>query len=276
MADFLKIEVAKHIVELRIKESYLLNEVSINYSIFLSDGEPDIKVDLELSPDVPSVDSPLAKLELQRNFMGIVDDYLMGSVDLKHRYGWVKINPKNPLYPLGTFLRNMFTLLVCLQDEGVVLHAVGLLHNNEVYIFIGPSKAGKTTVAKLSPDKVVLSDDMVVVKKFQGEFMVFPTPCWGDMQTGISQNRPYGINSMFKIIKDKSVYLERLSPAYALADIFTVPHVPAEFIPEQKMLTTFSEIIFTVPYYGLHFLPEPSFWDCIEAVRLQEGFMRVD
>jgi len=267
MADSLKIEVAKHIVELRIKESYLLNEVSRNYSIFLSDGEPEIKVDLELSPDVPSVDSPVAKLELQGHFMDIVDEYLMASLDLKHRHGWVKINPENPLYPLGTFLRNMFTLLVCLQDEGVVLHAVGVLHGDQVYIFIGPSKAGKTTVAKLSPDKVVLSDDMVMVKRFQGQFMVFPTPCWGDMQTGMRQNRPYGINSMFKIIKDKSVYLERLSRAHALADIFTVPHIPAEFIPKQKMLTTFSELISSVPYYGLHFLPEPSLWDCITAMR---------
>lgn len=268
MADFLKIEVAKHIVGLRIKESYLLNEVSRNYSIFLSDGEPDIKVDLELSPDVPSVDSPVAKLEIHHHFMGIVDDYLMGSLDLKDRYGWVRINPRAPLYPLGTFLRNMFTLLVCLQDEGIVLHAAGVLHGERVYIFIGPSKAGKTTVAKLSPDKVVLSDDMVMVKKFEGQFMVFPTPCWGDTQTGIRQNRPYAINSMFKIIKDKRVYLERFSPAYALADIFTIPHIPAKFIPKHKMLTTFSELIAAVPYYGLHFLPEPSFWDCIKAYKL--------
>jgi len=159
--------------------------------------------------------------------------------------------------------------LVCLQDEGVVLHAVGVLDGDQVYIFIGPSKAGKTTVAKLSSDKVVLSDDMVIVKKIEGQFMVFPTPCWGDRQTGTRENRPYRINSMFKIIKDKKTYLERFSPAHAVADMFTIPHVPAEYIPKEKMLTTFSELISAVPYYGLHFLPEPSFWDCIRACKLR-------
>jgi hypothetical protein len=277
MPELLKIEVAQYCVGLRIKEAFLFEEAACAYTAFLSDAPCDLIIDVELSGDAPPEDFPFAQLSFKDNkIINIQDDRLSGTLDLLKKYGEVKINPvrNSPvslLYPLGTFLRNTYTLLVALGGKGVALHAVGVVKDEEVYIFIGPSKAGKSTVARLSQDKVVLSDDLIMIKKVDSEFKVFPAPYWGDKQIGPRRNAPYRINSMFKLIKDTQVFLERLSSGCAIADIFTTPHIPMEFIPGDELLSTFSELICAVPYYGLHFLPEPSFWDCIERERIKNG-----
>lgn len=267
MKKEVRIKVAEQVIGLKIDEGYRPSFIKViheAYKIFLTEDKPSLFIDIDLSNDAPPKYFPFSRLNFKDSIITIEDDCLLGSLDLTKRYGKIKLNPINPLYPLGTFLRNACTLLVVLEDKGIVLHAVGVLKDEEVYIFIGPSGAGKTTVANLSLDKVILSDDMVMIKKVEGEFRVFPTPAWGDYQSGYRENRPYRINSMFKLIKDKTVYLEKFSPAYTLGDIFTIPHIPAEFIPFDKLLARFSEAISTIPYYGLHFLPEPSFWTCIE------------
>lgn len=269
----IKIEVVSHIIGLNIEETFQAPFIK-NYAVFLSAGLPEIFLDVKLSPDVPALDSSEPRLEYHDRLINIVSDYLVGSLDLKTKCGKVKLNPQYFLQSLGTFLRNMFTLLVPLEDNGIVLHAAGIVRDEEVYIFIGPSRAGKTTVAKLSEGKVILSDDLVLMKKIDNEFMVFPTPDWGDKQIGQRENRPHRINSMFRLIKDKVVYLEEFSPAHSLADIFTIPHIETGLIPKDVLLVRFLELISAVPYYRLHFLPEPSFWDCIEEKRMKDGVKR--
>lgn len=266
-----KIEVAKHTIQINIGEDYKAVFIK-NYGLFLSRAKPEISIDVELSNDVPFFTGPEVGLRFKDNLITVVDSYSIGSLDWPAKSGKIKINPINFLYSLGTFLRNIYILLVVLEDRGIALHAVAVLKDEEVYLFIGPSGAGKTTVAKLSSDRVILSDDLVMLKKLDGEFKIFPAPNWGDKQTGPRENRAYRINSMFKLIKDSQVYLERFRPSYALADIFTIPHIPPEFIPKDELLMSFLELITSVPYFGLHFLPEPSFWDCIEeSLRSKDG-----
>ncbi len=264
----LRIEVAGRIIGLNIAQeppAGFLERVRRQYELFLSDKEAEIFVDVQLSKDAPPKYFPNSYVTFKDRFITIKDSCLLGTLDLTERRGRVNLNPVNPLYPLGTFLKNICTFLLTLEDGGIALHAVGVLKDDEAYIFIGPSGAGKTTVARLSADKVTLSDDLLLIKKVNSEFKVFPVPNWGDRQIGSRQNKPYKINSMFKLIKDSRVYLERFSTAQALADIFTIPHAPIEYIPKDELLATFAELINSIPYYGLHFLPEPSFWKCIES-----------
>lgn len=273
----LRIEVAGHIVGLNIDEeshASFVKDVLEAYDAFLSDAEPALSVDVELTRDAPPEYFPFSKLVFKDGAMVIEDDCLLGSLDFSKKRGRIKLNPLNPLYPLGTFLRNLYTFLVVLEDGGIALHAAGVLEGEEAHVFIGPSTAGKSTVAGLSPGRVILSDDLILAKKVDGEFKVFPTPAWGDRQIGPRQNKPYRIKGLFKLIKDKTVYLERFSPAYALANLFTVPHIPAGLIPGDGLLAAFSELLSAVPCYGLHFLPEPSFWLHIEGLKSEIAFSK--
>ncbi|MEM1247884.1 MAG: hypothetical protein AAGK22_16035 [Acidobacteriota bacterium] len=58
----------------------------------------------------------------------------------------------------------------CLQQGGALLHSSGVLTERGVHLFIGPSGAGKTTVARLSQERGlgVLSDDINLVLPADG------------------------------------------------------------------------------------------------------------
>jgi len=269
MSESYTIEIARHSVRLSFEQNLaetFLKEFSKKYALFLSDREPQIHLDVQLSDDIPKEFYPWPKITFKGNLITIKDDCLSGTLDWSKKTGKVNLNPVNPLYPLGIFLRNLYIYLLVLEDKGVALHAVGILKDEEVYVFIGPSGAGKSTVAGLSYEKIVLSDDLLLIKKVDGKFKVWPTPNWDDKQMGLPQNKPYPINSIYKLIQDKQVYLEKFSHALALADIFTLLHVPIEQISFDGLLATFAELTNSVSYYGLHFLPEPSFWNCIEEL----------
>jgi hypothetical protein len=165
---------------------------------------------------------------------------------------------------LATFVRNLFTLLLVLKGNGLVLHALGVLKGGEVYVFFGPSGSGKTTVAALSPEHVILSDDIVFIKPFGRSYAVFPTPCWGDMQRGDRENRGYPLKMMFKLVKDGEVYLKPYGLAQGISEIFTVPHIPENSVPLGDLLKRYHRLLTEVPCFEMHFAKDGRFWQAIE------------
>ncbi len=61
----------------------------------------------------------------------------------------------------------------------LILHASGIAFSGEGYCFIGDSGAGKSTLARdlsKNPDVTVLGEDQVILRKMNGQFMIFGTP----------------------------------------------------------------------------------------------------
>ncbi len=79
------------------------------------------------------------------------------------------------------FLRVVFSLLL-LEYDGFLLHAAGLSRDNRGYVFTGPSSSGKTTLAGSATDFNVLSDELVIIKKDGGKFLLFSTPFAGEFK----------------------------------------------------------------------------------------------
>src|SRR5262245_27013883 len=74
------------------------------------------------------------------------------------------VQPEGRLFDRGleNFLR-VLTVSFVLESGGFLLHASGIVRNGRAYVFFGPSGSGKTTVTHLSPNDVVLSDDLTLV-----------------------------------------------------------------------------------------------------------------
>jgi hypothetical protein len=195
----------------------------------------------------------------------IVDDYFMGSVDFWEKKGEVRINPIWFVPSLATFVRNLFTLILVLKDNGIALHALGVLKQGEVYVFLGPSGSGKTTVAQLSPEYIILSDDIVFTKPIGNSYGVFPTPPWGDMQRGDRENRGYPLRWMCKLVKDREVRLKPFDLAYGISEVFTVPHIPPTSLPLGDLLRRYQGLLAKVPCFKMHFTRDGRFWEAIEA-----------
>jgi hypothetical protein len=260
----LTIEIADHPIFLEIEGDAFLHPIREVYHRFLSHKDPEGRLRVYPDGNLTIQDESSVGLTFSNGGFSIVEDYLVGSVDFTRNEGELRINPIWFVPSLATFVRNLFTLLLVLKDNGLVLHALGVLKHGEVYVFLGPSGSGKTTVAQLSPEYVVLSDDIVFIKPFGGSYAVFPTPCWGDMQRGDRQNRGYRLKGMFKLVKDDEVYLKPYGLTQGISEVFTIPHIPQNSLPFGDLLNRYQRLLREVPCFEMHFTRDGRFWEAIE------------
>jgi len=144
-----------------------------------------------------------------------------------------------------------------------MLHAAGIMRDKKTYLFFGHSGSGKTTISRLSTNKLVLNDDLVILMPENNGWQVYGTPFWNPTQVKpAAQNAP--LVGLYKLVQDKSVFLKSIPASEALAELISnVPIIPADPGRTLKLIARLSEIMNSAPVQKLHFLPEPSFWDII-------------
>jgi hypothetical protein len=269
------IEVADHPVSLEVEGDSFLHPIREAYERFLSNKHPEWCLRIYPDDSLAIREESSVGLTFSNGEVRIVDDYLMGFLNLGSNDGEVRVNPVWFMPSLATFIRNLFTLILVLKNNGLVLHALGVLKDGEVYVFLGPSGSGKTTVAQLSPEYVILSDDIVFIKPFGRSYVVFPTPCWGDMQRGDRVNKGYPLKMMFKLIQDTEVYLKPFGLAEAISEIFTVPHIPQDSLPMGDLLNRYHRLLKEIPCFEMHFTKDGRFWEVIgredSSLKSKEG-----
>lgn len=86
------------------------------------------------------------------------------------------------IYKYINFIQFYSILLYLIQrllikQKGFFFHGSSVIKNNRLIIFIGNSRAGKSTAANLLKDKYqVFSDDSLIIRNIKNKFHVFQTP----------------------------------------------------------------------------------------------------
>lgn len=185
-----------------------------------------------------------------------------GWVDCASQRGELVIRPHSG--NIENFLRVLYAWL-CIEHGSLLLHACGIIRDQRGYVFFGPSGNGKTTTARLSSPYTVLSDDLVIIKKYQGRFIVCGTPFRGDLPEAPRTNQSAELAGVFALTKDSRHFLAPLAPAEAVARLAQcVPFVMSQ--PENAMRVTdiCMDLVNRVPVRMLHFQRDTSFWEIIE------------
>lgn len=264
MKRALKLEVAQNSICLTLSDPFFIDKIAESYRVFLSGGKPKLVIHIHLSDEIPHVVSPCGGVIPEGLGFRISYTYFSGSVDFARGEGNLHTTPERLTLALKIFLRNVFMFLL-LDGNGLILHALAVLKEKEAYVFFGPSGGGKTTAATLSEGHTILSDDLVFLQPEDGSYRVHPTPPWGDMQRGRRENRPYPLKAVYKLIKSERIEVSKCNPAQALSDVITFPPMPADLIPPDRLLATFSHLVKRVPFYELRFTKDHSFWPDIDG-----------
>ncbi|MCM8796381.1 MAG: hypothetical protein NC923_00635 [Candidatus Omnitrophica bacterium] len=262
----IKIEIAEIVAALTFNQECFLEILNRDYYPFFSEKFPRIHLELETTDEIHYVQPLEACLTFEDDLCRIREEYLDGFFDFRTKKGGAKINLQGLPWALSAFIRNVFTLLLIIEDDAFVFHASAVLKGNKVYIFNGRSGSGKTTISRLSKNCIVLSDDHAVVKKTDDNFFTYATPCWQDYSFGEKKNTAYNIGAIFKLVQDKEAYLKKINKASAITELFTIPHIPAEFLPFERIMDNYHDLLEKIPFYELHFTKDDSFWRCIDAV----------
>lgn len=197
-----------------------------------------------------------------------------GWIDRARRTGGLTLSasattdPKALDRSIENFLRVLYSQLVVRQD-GFLLHAAGLVRGGRAYLFFGPSGAGKTTVAKLSPEATLLSDDLTLVTRSDapgGVAGACSVPFRGLLAPRPESDTVYPVAGFFRLIQDETDHLVALRGARAIgAIVASLPFVTERPETAGEAIEVVRLAAASVPVFELHFRKSRAFWDVIEA-----------
>lgn len=166
--------------------------------------------------------------------------------------------------PLYNALYLLTSLMAVLQG-GCLFHGAGVAYKGKGFLFVGPSGAGKTTIASLLEEVDVLSDEAVGVRMEEGYYTLFATPFgarygekrdWGEVvHGGIMLSR------IFYLKKDTVNSLERIDLPYSIGPLLSnIPFVNTFRRSHiEKLLSALYRTARTVPVEVLRFRKDKLF-----------------
>ena len=141
---------------------------------------------------------------------------------LSHNYALTQRQPVWPLYRLMRPFSELLVIKLLSQGQGILAHGLGVNDDRKGLIFIGPSNAGKTTLAKFFERKKegsVLNDDRIIIKRVDGEFMLYGTPWNVDFKLTSAAVVP--LKKIFFIHHGKENRIELTDKQEAFASLFS-------------------------------------------------------
>jgi hypothetical protein len=188
--------------------------------------------------------------------------YEKGWLDRSAHQGELTLRPRGD--PEG-FLRVTYAWFV-LEQSGLLIHAAGIISKRKGYVFFGHSGSGKTTISRLSLDRTVLSDDLVIVKKRGSKFWLYDLPFHGLFVNSPRANADAELAGVLSLVKDDSHWIAPLSTSEAIARLAScVPFVMAQPAQSARVLTICAELAHEIPVRALHFRQDSGFWEVIDA-----------
>ena len=159
--------------------------------------------------------------------------------------------------------------LSLLPRGGLSFHATALVDRGLGYLFVGPSGAGKTTIARVWPADGVLSDDHALVVRDDAspsQFTVFGTPYSGRERTPcIAGSAP--LAAILVLQQDVSPRAEVLSRPEAIRELIgNVIHVSDSPADASSVLAVLDALTVAVPVARLHFGLNISIWPSAREV----------
>ena len=167
-------------------------------------------------------------------------------------------------YGLDSLIR-IFLSWKLLNHNGFLLHAATVIRNGKAYIFAGKSGAGKSTVASLSPEGSVLTDEISLLRREGGVWRAHGTPFWGEFRAAGS-NTSAPVAGIFRLRQATENRVETLGPAVLLRTLLSnILFFSSETGATRKLLEIAGHAATEIPGNNLSFRKNASFWEVIRA-----------
>lgn len=241
-----------------------------------SPKEPDITLNLNIVFDDKPIIIPdslyVKKIISDKGFV-IADDLIRGYFNPETRYGelWVKngiLNGRLVRVFEQILYQAYYSIRKIKQLDTFLIHSSGVIHNNNGYLFVGAPGAGKSTVAELSKQYMILNDEIVLVSFKNNEVYIHGTPFNGffhEKKEGNAQLKAvflleHGPRHQILDINPSDailILMSQIVPPFGLEDIMTNTI-------KIEMLNIAERLEKSVPVRRLSFTPDIKFWDEIE------------
>jgi hypothetical protein len=165
-------------------------------------------------------------------------------------------------YALDSLLRILLTM-VLLPKRGFLLHAATVVRDGRAYVFAGRSGAGKSTVASLSPEGSVLTDEISLLRYTDGRWQAHGTPFWGEFRAA-GRNDHYPLAGIYSLVQAPEDRVEAISKKEILRALLPcVLFFTSEKDANEALLHTLVGLVDQVPCRRLHFRRDAEFWKAV-------------
>ena len=188
-------------------------------------------------------------------------DFYMGDIFIPNNN--LNTNPFPYTYPLPEV--HMINLLS--QGNGVLVHACAVKDGDRGLLFAGTSGAGKSTIAdlwNLRENFTILSDDRVIIRKYEGKFWVYGTPWHGSGRFASPDSVP--LTRIYFLKQAPKNQLLALKPVDAYTKML-VRSFPTYWNSAGMDFTLgfLDELVQEVPCFVLGFVPDNSVVDFVRC-----------
>ncbi len=201
------------------------------------------------------------------------DDLLMwsfcfaGWFNMKEKKGQMSLSSSDR-EPKGRSFENYLRVLcawAAIELKGFLIHGASILKDGKVHIFFGPSAAGKSTLAEISKEGDVISDDLTIIIPSEEGLIALGSPFRGTYEKGKIVKGKFPVVAFYRIIKDDKDFIEIKNPSIYFADIIAnIPFVVDKLGQRRDIFEQIRKNMIRVPVYYLHFSKKGNFWRAIE------------
>ena len=150
-----------------------------------------------------------------------------------------------------------------LSLDGFLLHAASVVRDGRAYVFTGRSGAGKSTLASLAPEGSVLTDEISLLRKVDGEWRAYGTPFWGEFRAA-GQNTSAPVAGIFRLLQSPSNAITTISSKELLRAL--LPNV-LFFSSDQghnaRLLEILTAAVREIQGYNFEFRKDPTLWEVL-------------
>ncbi|PXF53678.1 MAG: hypothetical protein C4B56_02060 [Candidatus Methanophagaceae archaeon] len=272
---------------LRFKDPEYCASVREYYKGFLTKNEPALTIDVNIVLHQEEINLPnsiLMSKTVEGNNFDFHSGLITGTLNLDKKQ--CTINVKNALLAersVRIFEQFLFQVYYTLlkqknPDRGknnFLVHGCAISREGRGYLFSGPAESGKSTIAKISSDLhyTILNDELVIVNKANGHYMVGSTPFRGDFVENSNERVP--LYAIFLIGHGKENIIKKISEReFAARFVREVVYSGTLLSMDRKkalleMLEFCTDVASEVPFYELRFLPDSRFWDSIDSLKIE-------
>lgn len=261
----LQFKLGEHVFHIQSDYEYLLDRLEGNYAGFIQPigckdfGKPDMLIEIQPGPGVPTVDYHVNISTTPGAIIYERSDY---RIELNSDYHGARISVFNEL-ALKHALTNLYSAFIVHQGWGLLIHSSCVEHTGKAYLFAGQSGAGKSTVAKLSTPRPILSDEASIVKLHSNSVEVFPSPFNSELKVAFPLE-PSQLSAIYLLIQSRDIKTVQLGKADAITrmldKVFFWSHDPME---TAKAISLCKQLVDKVPVYHLYFQKNHYFWELI-------------
>lgn len=156
------------------------------------------------------------------------------------------------------------------ERYGLMLHACGVADGERGLLFVGPSGAGKTTIAHLWNDSgkaSVLNDEYCIVRAIEGQPWLYGTPWVG--RKGLCSVGKVPLEEVFFVEHGKETERVSVRKIEAISRLMSQAFLPMwDKTKMRPFLDTCVDLVQSVPCYRLPFVPDDGMVQLLRKERV--------